>query len=150
MAALRARAGSLGEHVGQSIARTIVGPALAGCGGFLGMTAFRAIACPAPWGVDINRVHFVLARGRVGHLLPDTSPPPSSLPALTFAIDDVAVIFGRSSSPALTGRPLNWQQHLQDTPLDLRQIAAAHGCLLESAALNQNRIFASMDFVHAA
>jgi transposase len=36
------------------------------------------------------------------------------------------------------------------TPLDLAQIAAAQGCLLESAALNQNEILASMDFVHVA
>jgi hypothetical protein len=30
------------------------------------------------------------------------------------------------------------------------RIAAAQGCLLESAALNQNEILASIDFVHAA
>jgi hypothetical protein len=34
-------------------------------------------------------------------------------------------------------------------PLDLRQIAAAQGCFLESAALNQNEILASINFVHA-
>src|SRR5262249_55050378 len=32
----------------------------------------------------------------------------------------------------------------QNTPLDLCQIAAAQGCLPESAALNQNEIHASM------
>jgi hypothetical protein len=32
----------------------------------------------------------------------------------------------------------------QNTPLDLRQIAAAQGCLLESAALNQSAIHASI------
>src|SRR5688572_28983954 len=53
---------------------------------------------------------------------------------------------GGPSSPALAGFAFNRQQHLQNTPLDLRQIAAAQGCLLESAALNQFRILASIDF----
>ena len=60
------------------------------------------------------------------------------------AIDDVSVVLGRPTPPAFAGFAFNRQQHLQDTPLDPRQIAAAQGCLLESAALNQNEIHASM------
>src|SRR5450759_1248885 len=60
------------------------------------------------------------------------------------AIDDVAIILGRTAPAALARLPLNRQQNLQNTPLDLRQIAAAQDCLLKSAALNQNEIHASM------
>ena len=63
---------------------------------------------------------------------------------------DVTTVLGRPTPPTLAGLALNRQQHLQDTPLDLRQIAAVQGCLLESAALNQFGIFASIDFVHPA
>ena len=52
------------------------------------------------------------------------------------AVYDVAIVLGRASSPALAGFALNRQQYLQNTPLDLRQIAAAQGCLPEFAALN--------------
>jgi hypothetical protein len=65
------------------------------------------------------------------------------------AIDDVAIVLGRAPPSALSRFSLNRQQNPQDTPLDLAQIAAAQGCLLESAALNQNEILTSIDFVHA-
>ena len=59
-------------------------------------------------------------------------------------VDDAAIILGRASSSPPPRFSLNRQQNPQDTPLDLCQIAAAQGCLLESAALNQNEIHASM------
>lgn len=63
----------------------------------------------------------------------------------------VSAEWPRVSVPrALPTLPLDWQQDLQKTPLDLRQIAAAQGCLLESAALNQKRDSGVNDFVHAA
>jgi hypothetical protein len=57
---------------------------------------------------------------------------------------------GGRPRPRFPGAELNRQQHLQNTPLNLAQIAAAQSCLLESAALNQNEILASIEFVHAA
>jgi hypothetical protein len=59
-------------------------------------------------------------------------------------------VLGRSSSPARARFSFNRQQNLQNTTLDLCQIAAAQGCILESAALNQFAILASTDFVYAA
>jgi hypothetical protein len=95
-----------------------------------------------------------------GHALPDTGSAPTSkapidrVPVAVLlrhiaprrastqppqnAVDDVAVVLRRSSSTALARFPLNRQQNSQDTPLDLAQIAAAQGCLIESAALNQH------------
>jgi len=66
------------------------------------------------------------------------------------AVNSITVVLGRSSSPALTGFSLTGNKTLKNTALDLCQIAAAQGCLLESAALNQFAILASLDFVHAA
>src|SRR3974390_1001440 len=60
-------------------------------------------------------------------------------------VDDITIILGWSATAALPRLSLNRQQNPQNTPLDLCQIAAAQGCLLESAALNQNRIHASMN-----
>src|SRR5262249_58894564 len=60
------------------------------------------------------------------------------------AIDDIAIVRGRAPAASLSRLPFNRQQHPQNTPLDLCQIAAAQGCLPESAALNQNEIHASM------
>ncbi len=101
-----------------------------------------------------------------GHALPDTTgapAPEASIDRVPFpvflrhitprrtgaqppqdAVDDVAVVLGRPPATPFSRLPFNRQQNLQRTPLDLRQIAAAQGCLLESAALNQNEIQASM------
>jgi hypothetical protein len=86
-----------------------------------------------------------------GHALPDSgrAPAPKSsidrVPVAVFlrdimrwcpgakpphdAIDDVPVVFWRSSTAALARLPFDWQQNPQNTPLDLCQIAAAQGCL---------------------
>ena len=104
-AARRARAGTTARWPTcfPNNAWTIVGPALAGCGGFLGLNAYAlrpiigidhfrcALAGAATSALlrrgsfDINRVCFVLARGRVCSPLPDLhrcpacSAPPSNL-----------------------------------------------------------------------
>lgn len=97
---------------------------------------------PAPE-ASIDRVPVAVLLRDIAPWRPGAKPP-------QYPIDDVAIVFGRSSSPALARFSLNRQQNLQNTPLDLAQIAAAQGCLLESAALNQFAILASIDFVHAA
>ena len=91
---------------------------------------------------SIYRVPIAVLLRHVAPRWAGTQPPQN-------ALDDVAIVLGRSSSPMLAGLSLNRQQHLQNTPLDLRQIAAAQDCLPESAAVNQNEILASIDFVHA-
>jgi hypothetical protein len=81
----------------------------------------------------------------VAILLRNVAPRCSGAETPKDAIDDVPAAFGRSPTAALSSLTLNRQQNPQNTPLDLRQIAAAQGCLPESAAFNQNRIHASMN-----
>jgi hypothetical protein len=103
---------------------------------------------------------------RDGDALPDTGDAPSSEPPIDRipvaillgnvapwrastqspqnAIDDIAIILGWPATAAIPKFSLNRQQNSQNTPLDLCQIAAAQGWLLESPALNQNEIHASM------
>src|SRR5262249_54845037 len=59
-------------------------------------------------------------------------------------VDDVAIVRRRAPAASPSRLAFNRQQHPQNTPLDLCQIAAAQSCLPESAALNQNEIHASM------
>jgi hypothetical protein len=56
---------------------------------------------------------------------------------------------GGRPRPRFSGCRSTGNKIFKNTPLDLRQIAAAQGCLLESAALNQNEFLTSIDFVHA-
>ena len=91
----------------------------------------------------IDRIPVAVLLGNIAPWRAGAQPPQN-------AIDDIAIVLGRATPPALPRLSLNRQQYPQNTPLDLAQIAAAQGCLLESPALNQNEILASIDFVHAA
>ena len=74
----------------------------------------------------------------VAIFLRDITPRRSGAQPPQDAIDDVAVVVRRPCPTAFAGLPLNRQQNLQNTPLDLAQIAVAQGCLLEFAALNNS------------
>jgi hypothetical protein len=90
-----------------------------------------------PSETPIDRVPIAILLGNVAPRRARAQPPQD-------AVDDVAIILGRPATAALPGLAFNRQQNPQNTPLDLCQIAAAQGCLPESAALNQNGIHASM------